>query len=93
MRLDVVAIGGITPALDLIRWASERGVRVSGHVYAEVTVHLGIGVETFNRSPAGNPYDPTPTFISDGPSFVAGSAHVPRGPGLGFGLSSDVFDL
>ena len=93
MRLDVVAIGGITPALDLIGWAREQGVRVSGHVYPEVTVHLGIGVETFNRSPSGNPYDPAPTFISNGPSFVDGAAHVPRGPGLGFGLSFDVFDL
>jgi L-alanine-DL-glutamate epimerase-like enolase superfamily enzyme len=93
MRLDVVAIGGITPAIELIAWARERGVRVSGHVYPEVTVHLGIDVETFNRSASGNPYDPAPTFISDGPTFVSGAAHVPREPGLGFGLSSDVFDL
>ncbi|WP_244632237.1 enolase C-terminal domain-like protein [Microbacterium sp. Se63.02b] len=32
LRLDVVAIGGITPALEMIAWASARQVPVSGHV-------------------------------------------------------------
>ncbi len=67
LRLDVVAIGGVTPARELIAWAAERGVPVSGHVYPEVTAHLGIGVETFARGV--NPYDPAPSFVLGGPSF------------------------
>lgn len=67
LALDVVAIGGVTPARELIAWASDRGVPASGHVYPEVTAHLGIGVETFARGV--NPYDPAPSFIVGGPVF------------------------
>ena len=91
LRLDVVAIGGITPALELIAWAAERGIPVSGHVYPEVTAHLGIGVETFNRE--GNPYDPASTFIIGGPSFDRGHARPGHEPGLGFAFDPGVFDF
>ncbi|MFJ4165507.1 enolase C-terminal domain-like protein [Microbacterium sp. NPDC089698] len=90
LRLDVVAIGGVTPALEIIAWAGERGVPVSGHVYSEVTAHLGIGVETFARD--GNPYDPAPAFILGGPDYAARIAPS-RDPGLGFGLDPQVFDF
>lgn len=88
LRLDVVAVGGVTPARELIAWASARGVPVSGHVYPEVTAHLGIGVETFARE--GNPYDPAPTFIVGGPEF-AGAVRPTAAPGLGFTLDPAVF--
>ncbi|MEV8173166.1 mandelate racemase/muconate lactonizing enzyme family protein [Microbacterium sp. NPDC079176] len=88
LRLDVVAIGGVTPARDVIAWASEGGVSVSGHVYPEVTAHLGIGVETFARGV--NPYDPAPSFIIGGPRFE-GRVRPPTSPGLGFGLDDSVF--
>ncbi|MFK4762198.1 mandelate racemase/muconate lactonizing enzyme family protein [Microbacterium sp. ZW T5_45] len=87
LRLDVVAIGGITPAREVIAWASERGVPVSGHVYPEVTTHLGIAVETFARG--GNPYDPSPSFIIGGPSFD-GAVRPSAQPGLGFELDEAV---
>ncbi|MDR2997261.1 MAG: hypothetical protein LBU78_03990 [Microbacterium sp.] len=90
LRLDVVAIGGITPAREMIDWATERGVPVSGHVYSEVTAHLGIGVETFARG--ANPYDPAPSFIVGGPSYV-GPVVPADAPGLGFTLDPQVFDL
>ncbi|ALX66120.1 mandelate racemase/muconate lactonizing enzyme family protein [Microbacterium sp. XT11] len=90
LRLDVVAIGGVTPALDVIAWAAERGVPVSGHVYPEVTAHLGIGVETFARGV--NPYDPAPSFVRGGPSFD-GRVVPADAPGLGFTLDSGVFDF
>lgn len=90
-RLDVVAIGGVTPALDVLRRARDRGVPVSGHVYPEVCVHLGIGVETFDRDPSGNPYDPSHLLIEGGPAFEAGTATPPTGPGLGFTLDRDRF--
>lgn len=88
LRLDVVAIGGVTPARELISWAAERGVPVSGHVYPEVTAHLGIGVETFARG--ANPYDPAPSFIVGGPLFE-GRVRPSDAAGLGFSLDPTVF--
>lgn len=88
LRLDVVAIGGVTPAREMIAWAAERGVPVSGHVYPEVTAHLGIGVETFARGI--NPYDPAPSFILGGPSFD-GQVRPTDAAGLGFALDPAVF--
>ncbi|MBO9625689.1 MAG: hypothetical protein J7484_04865 [Microbacterium sp.] len=88
LRLDVVAIGGVTPARELIAWAGERGVPVSGHVYPEVTAHLGIGMETFARGV--NPYDPAPSFVIGGPAFD-GRVVPPAAPGLGFTLDPAVF--
>ncbi|GAB3597927.1 enolase C-terminal domain-like protein [Microbacterium tumbae] len=90
LRLDVVAVGGVTPARELIAWAAEHGVPVSGHVYPEVTAHLGIGVETFARG--GNPYDPSPTLVTGGPRFE-GMVRPPAEPGLGFGFTPSVFDF
>lgn len=90
LRLDVVAIGGVTPAREMIRWAASRGVPVSGHVYPEVTAHLGIGVETFGRGV--NPYDPAPSFIVDGPRFE-GRVRPSDAPGLGFSLDPSVFEF
>ncbi|WP_226533545.1 mandelate racemase/muconate lactonizing enzyme family protein [Microbacterium paraoxydans] len=88
LRLDAVAIGGVTPALEVIAWAAECGVPVSGHVYPEVTAHLGIGVETFARGV--NPYDPAPSFIVGGPSFD-GRVRPTDAAGLGFTLDPGVF--
>ncbi|MGD2204303.1 enolase C-terminal domain-like protein [Microbacterium maritypicum] len=88
LRLDVVAIGGVTPAREMIAWAAERGVPVSGHVYPEVTAHLGIGVETFARGV--NPYDAAPSFILGGPSFE-GRVRPTDAAGLGFALDPTVF--
>lgn len=88
MRLDVVAIGGITPAL---RERGRAGVPVSFHVYPEVSVHIAAGatVETFHR--AGNPYDPAPSLIEGGPRFADGMAEPPSAPGLGFDLDWERF--
>lgn len=98
-RVDVVGIGGITPADPLVRSWQDAGLVTSSHVYPEVSVHLGgaagIGVETFERSPRGNPYDPAPLLVEGGPEFSAGTALPPEAPGLGFTLSPThfTFDL
>lgn len=88
LRIDVVAIGGVTPVRELIAWATESGVPVSGHVYPEVSAHLGIGVETVARGI--NPYDPAPSFVHGGPSFE-GRIRPTDAPGLGFTLDPGVF--
>ena len=93
IRLDVVAIGGITAAHRLVDWAAARGTAVSCHVYPEVSVHLGGGVETFNRAASGNPYDPSPSLIRGGPAFDSGWASPPSAPGLGFTLDPELFDF
>lgn len=90
LRLDIVAIGGITPARKVIAAARERHVPVSGHVYPEVSVHLGIGVETFDRE--GNHYDPAAGLIDGGPGFAPGRVTPPSAPGLGFTLREFRFD-
>ncbi|WP_025132539.1 mandelate racemase/muconate lactonizing enzyme family protein [Leucobacter sp. PH1c] len=91
LRIDVVAVGGLTPARELRDWCAERGVPVSCHVYPEISVHLGAGVETFNRRPEGNPYDPSPLLTTGGPTFAGGRATPPSAPGLGFALRPEHF--
>jgi L-alanine-DL-glutamate epimerase-like enolase superfamily enzyme len=97
LRLDVLAVGGITPALRVRALAAERGVPVSFHVYPEVSVHLatldaGSVVETFDATvDEGNPFDPAHVFCTGGPTFRAGTATAPEAPGLGFELDWDRF--
>lgn len=88
VRVDVVALGGITPARALIREIKPTGMPISCHVYPEVTVHLGVGVETFLP---GNPYDPCSLIVKDGPEIVDGRARPPTRPGLGFELEAGYF--
>ncbi|MFF3064178.1 enolase C-terminal domain-like protein [Oerskovia sp. NPDC057915] len=94
-RVDVVGIGGLTAADPLVRSWQDAGLVTSSHVYPEVSVHLGgaagIGVETFERSPQGNPYDPAPLLVEGGPAFRDGTALPPEAPGLGFTLSPTYF--
>lgn len=90
LRLDVAAIGGVTPARDVIRKAREAGLALSCHVYPEITVHLGCAIETFDRQPDGNPYDPLPAIVTGGPEFAAGVATPPTTPGLGFDLRPEL---
>ncbi|MGH3383404.1 MAG: mandelate racemase/muconate lactonizing enzyme family protein [Nocardioidaceae bacterium] len=90
-RVDVVAIGGITPARGLIDRMRRERIATSCHVYPEISVHLGAAVETFDRSPHGNPYDPSPLLVRGGPAFVDGHAVPPRTPGLGFRLDPERF--
>ena len=92
LRLDVPALGGITPSRRVQALAAERGVPVSLHIYPEVSVHLaplqpGTIVETFDPAlPGGNPLDPAHTLCSGGPAFRDGTAVAPETPGLGFEL-------
>lgn len=91
LRVDVVALGGVSPALREIDRARRHDLQVSCHVYPEVTVHLGPSVETFDRAPEGNPYDPAPTLVLGGPRFEQGMATPPTAPGLGFELDPSLF--
>lgn len=90
-RVDVVAIGGISPAVRLIKDMYDEGLGVSCHVYPEISVHLGAPIETFDRSPDGNPYDPSPLFVEGGPEFLDARAVPPSAPGLGFRLKREHF--
>jgi L-alanine-DL-glutamate epimerase-like enolase superfamily enzyme len=92
LRLDVPALGGITPSREVQALAAERDVPVSFHIYPEVSVHLaplraGSMVETFDPElPGGNPLDPAHMLCSGGPGFRDGTAFAPEAPGLGFEL-------
>ena len=91
LRLDVVAIGGVTPARDVLALAAEHGLDVSLHIYPETSVHLamtaGAVVETFERGlPGGNPLDPVDRLVAGGPSFAGGRATASAAPGLGYEL-------
>jgi L-alanine-DL-glutamate epimerase-like enolase superfamily enzyme len=97
LRLDVPALGGITPARRVQALAAEHEVPVSLHVYPEVSVHLaplqaGTIVETFDPElPGGNPLDPAHTLCSGGPAIRDGAAVAPEAPGLGFELDWERF--
>ena len=92
LRLDVPAMGGITPSRRVQALAAERNVPVSFHIYPEVSVHLaplqaGSIVETFDPElPGGNPLDPAHMLCSGGPAFRDGTAYAPEASGLGFEL-------
>jgi len=92
LRLDVVAIGGVTPARRVQALAAEGNMPVSFHVYPEVSVHLAAGhrgavVETFDPDvPGGNPLDPAHLLRTGGPALGTGTAVPPDRTGLGFEL-------
>jgi L-alanine-DL-glutamate epimerase-like enolase superfamily enzyme len=92
LRIDTVAIGGVTPALELIDRAAAAGVTVSFHCFPELNVHLaavatGAVVETFDATvPGGNPYDPAHLLSSGRLAVADGFAALPDGPGIGFQL-------
>jgi L-alanine-DL-glutamate epimerase-like enolase superfamily enzyme len=96
LRLDVPAIGGVTPARVVQALALERSVPVSLHIYPEVSVHLapfapGTMVETFDPVPGGNPLDPAHLLYDGGPALRGGTAIAPDEPGLGFELDWERF--
>lgn len=97
LRLDVLAIGGITPARQVQALAAERGVPVSFHIYPEVSVHLAAGdpggvVETFDPDvPGGNPLDSGHLLCIGGPGLAGGTAVAPDAAGLGFELDRPRF--
>jgi len=92
LRIDTVAIGGVTPALELLERAAAAGVTVSFHVFPELNVHLaavtpGAIVETFDPTvPGGNPYDPAHLLSSGRLAVTDGVALPPTAPGIGFDL-------
>ncbi|MCJ7710446.1 MAG: mandelate racemase/muconate lactonizing enzyme family protein [Chloroflexi bacterium] len=92
LRLDVLAIGGVTPARRVQALAAEWDVPVSFHVSPEVSVHLaaagrGASVETFDPDlPGGNPLDPAHLLLTGGPTLEKGLAVAPNAAGLGFQL-------
>jgi L-alanine-DL-glutamate epimerase-like enolase superfamily enzyme len=91
LRLDVLAIGGVTPALDVLARARAAAVEVSFHVYPEVSVQLAAAqprpawVELFDASvPGGNPYDPAHLLVAGEPPLRDGRWVAPDRPGLGW---------
>lgn len=97
LRLDVLSIGGITPARRVLALAAARNMPVSFHVYPEVSIHLaaatpGSHVEMFDPDlPAGSPLDPAHRLSHGGPTVSEGTALAPDAPGLGFDLDWRLF--
>ena len=88
----MVAIGGVTGALEVLELASLAGVPVAFHIYSELSLHLATGVpgaiiETFDPDiPGGNPLDPVHKLISGRLVLADGCAVPPTAPGIGFEL-------
>ena len=98
LRLDLVCIGGVTPAREVLQLAERHGVEVSFHVYPEMSAHVAAAsealIESFERDlPGGNPLDPADRLISGGPVFAGGSAELGDRPGLGFELDWEQFSM
>ena len=96
LRLDVVAIGGVTPARAVLALAAEHDLDVSFHIYPETSIHLAMAaggtVETFERGIAGgNPLDPADSLLAGGPVFSEGTALASERPGLGFEVDWERF--
>ena len=98
-RLDVIAIGGVTPARRVQALAAAHAVPVSYHVYPEVSTHLATGhpgavVETFDPDvPGGTSLDPAHLLCSGGPTLGGGDGRRAGDPGLGFDLDWRAFGL
>ena len=98
LRLDVMAIGGVTPALRVLDLADGAGVPISFHIYPEVSVHLaaarapGAPVEMFEPGvPGGNRLDPSDRLGRRELALTGGSVQAPAGAGLAFDLHWDMF--
>lgn len=90
LRLDVLAIGGVTPALATLERARAAGVEVSFHVYPEISAQLAAAqarpawVELFDAgAPGGNPYDPAHLLVAGDPPSRDGRWVASDRPGLG----------
>lgn len=97
LRLDLVAVGGITPARHVLALAADHDLPVSLHVYPEVSTHVaaahpGVIAETFDPHVAGgNPYDPAHLLGAGGAELEAGALLPTDAPGLGFRLAAERF--
>lgn len=95
LRVDVVAVGGVTPALRAIDAARAHGVPVSFHVYPEVAVQLastapGSTIEVFDAAvEGGSPLDPAHLLVDEPLRVRAGRAVLPSRPGHGFSLRQE----
>jgi L-alanine-DL-glutamate epimerase-like enolase superfamily enzyme len=96
LRLDVLAIGGVTPALETLAQARAAGVEVSFHVYPEISVQLAAAqvrpawVELFDAGAAGgNPYDPAHLLVAGDPPVRDGRWVASDRPGLGLDFDEE----
>ncbi len=94
LRLDVPAVGGITPALCLMARAAQAEIPVSFHVYPEISIHLAAAraqpsiVESFDTGVAGgNPFDPAHLLTRTTLAMADGRIVAPERPGLGFSFA------
>jgi L-alanine-DL-glutamate epimerase-like enolase superfamily enzyme len=92
LRIDTVALGGVTPTLGVVERANAAGTPVSFHVFPELNVHLAslapdATIEWFDPAVAGgNPLDPSHLLTSGRLDIVDGLAAPPVAPGLGLEL-------
>lgn len=96
LRLDVLAVGGVTPALGVLASARDAGVEVSFHVYPEISVHLAAAqprpawVELFDAGVAGgNAYDPAHLLVAGDPPLRDGRWVAHDRPGLGLAFDEE----
>jgi L-alanine-DL-glutamate epimerase-like enolase superfamily enzyme len=92
LRVDTVALGGVTPVLEVLDRAAAAGTPVSFHIFPELNVHLAAltpraTVEMFDPDlPGGNPLDPWHLLSSGRLRVEDGVAAPPDGAGIGFDL-------
>jgi L-alanine-DL-glutamate epimerase-like enolase superfamily enzyme len=90
LRVDALAVGGVTPSLGVLAGARAAEVEVSFHVYPEISVQLAAAqprpawVELFDASaPGGSPYDPAHLLVAGEQPLRDGRWVAPARPGLG----------
>jgi L-alanine-DL-glutamate epimerase-like enolase superfamily enzyme len=90
LRVDALAVGGVTPSLGVLAGARAAEVEVSFHVYPEISVQLAAAqprpawVELFDAgAPGGSPYDPAHLLVAGEQPLRDGRWVAPARPGLG----------
>ena len=97
LRVDATTLGGIGPTADVIGFARQHGVTVSGHAYPSVHQHLTFAwpdmpwVEAF---PDELPFEPSHKLLTQSAysRLVNGRLSAPEAPGLGTELRMEAVE-
>jgi hypothetical protein len=81
---DAPRVGGITPFLQIMSYASLRGLKLAPHFAMEIHLHLAAA---YPEEPWREHFEWLEPMFNERLELRGGRIHVPNRPGLGFSLS------